>query len=330
MKFKIIEWTLKELYEMRNEINFPVFQRENIWYASKKEKLIDSIMRGIDIPKLYIYTTKEELDIIDGQQRIRSIIGFFDEELKWSHQIYTQLTEKEKNIFDNYKLTIAKVSEITEEEIRLLFTRLQLGIPANSGEKLNAILSNMGEFVKELAKYPFIKNISIPKRRFAKQQVCAQICNNSMYLNKMGEFRNSKYQDLENFYRTNKNFDLNSKEANSIRYVFKKLNDIFMKDVTKIRNRGSTVTIYFLVEEMIIRDVIPGKEDEIKEFYLEFLLKLKEEVNIGIDATNRFLINYQSRLIQGADAKGAISERHDKLKEAFNYYLQDGEIIGFD
>ena len=67
----------------------------------------------------------------------------------------------------------------------------------------------MGEFVKVMVKRPFIERINIPSRRFAKEQVCAQICNNSSFINKTNEFRNSRIcQDLEVLYRVNKDFDL--------------------------------------------------------------------------------------------------------------------------
>jgi uncharacterized protein with ParB-like and HNH nuclease domain len=328
LRFTVREWPLLYLYKIRNKISFPVYQRGLVWDTEKKRLLVDSIFRGIDIPKLYLQKTGgEEWDCIDGHQRIQAIVGFFDGEFKYEERTFEELGEAEKRIFEDYKLTITEVDEISEEEVRLLFTRLQLGVPLNAGEKLNAIKSKMGEFVKRMKDYPFIKNTSIPSRRFAKEQVCAQICNNSSFINKTGAFRNSKYEDLENLYRAYANFDLKSDTASNITHVIDKLNDIFGEEAREITNRASVVSIYLMVEEMIINNELDGKEGTVKGFYVRFLNELREEVGLGIDATSHFLISYQSRVIQAADSRTSVAERHDKLKFAFEHFQKTGDTI---
>src|SRR3989344_9171425 len=302
MKFKVKQWTVEELYKRRNKILFPVYQRTEVWHENKKSLLIDSIFKGYDIPKIYLQKSshQEEWDCIDGQQRIKAIVGFYNKDFECDGITIDDLKESSKELdnFENYPLTIVEFTEITDEEVRELFVRLQLGVPANAGEKLNAIKSNIGQFVNQISKHLFIKNISIPTRRFAKEQVCAQICNNSMFLNKTGEFRNSKYEDLENLYRSYKDFDLNSKEANEIKATLDKLHSIFSDYATDIKNRASGVSIYLLVEEMIIRGKLTTeKEKKLKLFYIQFLKDIKKEVRLGLDATNRFLINYQNSII---------------------------------
>ena len=332
MKFTVKEWKLIELYMKRNQIQFPVYQRHEIWSEGKNSLLVDSIFRGIDIPKLYFQYRvnsegNKEWDCIDGHQRIKAIVGYFDDDFKWEGYKFNELSADKKIIYEDYKLTIAEVTDIDEEEVRLLFRRLQLGIPLNSGENLNAILSNMGEFVKVMVECPFIVGINIPSRRFAKEQVCAQICNNSSFINKTDVFRNSKYEDLEVLYRVNKDFDLESDSAKSIFGVLDLLDEIFGVRTAEITNRASAVSIYLMVEEMLLNGELHGKEEIVRDFYLEFLSKLRDEVRLGIDATSRFLLLYQSRIIQAADSRTAIAERHDRLKEAFQYYLGSGNII---
>jgi hypothetical protein len=324
-------WSLLDLYKRRNQIFFPVYQREEIWFEDRKKLLIDSIFRGIDIPKLYLQLNDDgNWDCIDGHQRISAILGFFDGEFEYEGQTFEELSNDKKLYFEQYKLTIAEVTEIPEEEVRLLFSRLQLGIPLNSGEKLNAMKSNMGSFVSVMAKHPFIKQISIPIRRFAKEQVCAQICNNSLFRVRKGEFRNSKYEDLENLYRAFADFDLDSDDAKRITSVLDKLHEIFGIQSYEITNRASAVSIYLLVEEMFINSTLIGKENDIRDFYLNFLEALKKETRLGIDATNRYLLAYQTRIMQAADTKPAINERHERLKEAFSYFENTHKIIGYD
>jgi len=331
MKYVTKIWEALDLYKRREVINFPVFQRGNIWSDKQKSHLIDSMLRGIDIPKFYFYKTSEGWDVIDGQQRIRAIVGFFDEEVTDDDgRTFPELSESEKATIENYPLTITEVEEITDEEVRELFIRLQLGIPINSGERLNAIMSKLGDFVKLMVATPFIRRLSIPVRRFAKEQVCAQICNNSVYLNKTGDFRNSKYEDLENLYRQYADFDFESPEAKGMMHILDRLNEIFPEEASEIRNRAGAVTIYLFVEKMHIEGKLADKEAIVKRFYLEFLKNIQEQTRLGIDATNRFLVNYQSRVIQAADSKMSIRDRADKLEEAFNYFLKHAKIIGFE
>ena len=322
------EWTLLELYTMRDRISFPVYQRGLVWDDQKKRYLIDSIMRGIDIPKLYMELRDgDEWDCIDGHQRIEAILGYFDGAYEYEGRTFEDLSEKGKATFEDYKLSISEVHEIDEEEIRLLFTRLQLGVPLNSGERLNAIKSNLGDFVKSMARHPFIRRASIPSRRFAKEQVCAQICNNSRCLNHSQDFRNSKYEDLEILYRSKADFDLTGNEAIGISQELDTLEGIFGSSASQITNRASVVSIFMWVEELSAQGELDGREEEIKSFYLRFLRAVREEARAGLEATSHFLLSYQSRINQGADTKVAVRERHRMIKEAFEHYVTAGDII---
>ncbi len=329
MRFSIIKWPLLFLYKNRNRINFPVYQRGLVWDEGKKKLLVDSIFKGIDIPKLYMQKTDDGWDCIDGHQRIQAIIGYFDGEFEdLEHQAtFESLSFEDRCKFEEYELTITEIEEINDEEVRLLFTRLQLGVPLNAGEKLNAIQSNLGTFVTLMTQHPFIKLVSVPERRFAKEQICAQICNNSSYLNKTGQFRTSRYEDLENLYRAYSGFALRSSEARSIINILDKLNIIFGSEATQITNRASVVSIYLFVEELFKNGELDGSEPAVKGFYLAFLESVKNEAKLGIDATSHLLVGYQSRIIQAADSKSSITFRHEKLKEFYNNYLINEEIM---
>ena len=52
------------------------FQRGEVWTVSKKQKLIDTILRGWPIPPIQIVKLKDTEEILDGLQRVTSIIEF--------------------------------------------------------------------------------------------------------------------------------------------------------------------------------------------------------------------------------------------------------------
>src|SRR5882672_4433010 len=70
----------------------PVYQRKgHIWSDIQKQYLIDSILNGFDVPKIYVadFTflnsnlnqSKKKYAVIDGKQRLLAIYGFFDGQL---------------------------------------------------------------------------------------------------------------------------------------------------------------------------------------------------------------------------------------------------------
>jgi uncharacterized protein with ParB-like and HNH nuclease domain len=58
----------------------PTFQRRSVWQPQAKVLLIDTILRKMPVPKVYMRTqinakTKRSVrEIVDGQQRLRAIL----------------------------------------------------------------------------------------------------------------------------------------------------------------------------------------------------------------------------------------------------------------
>lgn len=81
-----------EYTEVNNSIDYsylgdalilePSFQREYVWKTSKKQELIDSILIGIPIPTFYFSLDNNgNLLVVDGKQRLNSILEFLDGKL---------------------------------------------------------------------------------------------------------------------------------------------------------------------------------------------------------------------------------------------------------
>src|SRR5262245_50421762 len=61
----------------------PEFQRRSVWKVGTKSYLIDTIIRGLPIPIIFIRDRRLDLttfepvrEVIDGQQRIRTVLSF--------------------------------------------------------------------------------------------------------------------------------------------------------------------------------------------------------------------------------------------------------------
>src|SRR5690606_15187262 len=87
MKISAKVWSIADLYKLKDKINpKPQYQRTAVWQLTKKKLLIDSILRGYDIPKFYLRETPNDVhykyEITDGQQRMRAIWEFIEEQFK--------------------------------------------------------------------------------------------------------------------------------------------------------------------------------------------------------------------------------------------------------
>src|SRR5216684_2751416 len=72
-----VEWDNAKQLELN-----PRFQRRAVWTDKAKSFLMDTILRGKPIPKFFIrqrinVSTKTSIrDVVDGQQRLRTILSF--------------------------------------------------------------------------------------------------------------------------------------------------------------------------------------------------------------------------------------------------------------
>jgi hypothetical protein len=196
MKTKIELWTVKDLFDSRENINDqPRYQRGVVWSDNKKSLLIDSMLRGIDLPKIFMHKMDAglfEYEVADGQQRITSILKFRDnainlrddnilgldlnriQRFKVGGKTFDELPLKLRTLFDKYVLTIAIIENATNDEVRTLFGRLQLGESLKPAEKRNAILCKIGNDINTIAlTHPFFKDSRIKPERFNHQDLLA-------------------------------------------------------------------------------------------------------------------------------------------------------------
>jgi hypothetical protein len=75
------DYTIEGLYEKNKsgEIIIPFYQRKYVWSIEQASLLVESFLLGLPVPPLFLYITEEnKAEIIDGQQRLQSLIYFLD------------------------------------------------------------------------------------------------------------------------------------------------------------------------------------------------------------------------------------------------------------
>jgi uncharacterized protein with ParB-like and HNH nuclease domain len=127
------------------------YQKTGVWFDKNNQLLIDTILRGYDIPKIYLTSDNKkgfEYKVIDGQQRLKAIWGFYNNEYALGEvsedlpigdfvgKKYNELPDDISDNLDLYELSIVIIEDTNNEEIRDLFLRLQEGKSLNSLEKI--------------------------------------------------------------------------------------------------------------------------------------------------------------------------------------------------
>jgi hypothetical protein len=157
----------------------PPRQRGPVWSPRQKQLFIDSILRDYDIPKLYLSRVKRppyEYEVIDGQQRLRAIWGFYRDEFPLSDDAdpvkgfslagkkFSELDDALTDIFQGHPLHFVIFEEASSDEMDDMFLRLNEGTALNSAEKRNAISGKMKDFVHELAStHVFLLSLLVSK-----------------------------------------------------------------------------------------------------------------------------------------------------------------------
>lgn len=70
MKMRSQKRELDKVYKRRDRYETPDWQREKVWGKPKKQKLIDSILRGWKLPKFYLLKSSDggsDFEVVDGQ-----------------------------------------------------------------------------------------------------------------------------------------------------------------------------------------------------------------------------------------------------------------------
>lgn len=126
-----VENLLSKQYGFGIDFN-PDYQRGYVWEQKDKELLLDSIFKNIDIGKfVLIHLSDDEwmkrgvgYEILDGKQRLSTLIEFYENKLSYKGKYYNDLSKKDKRVFKNHKTDIAEVRETDKKMILKYFLML--------------------------------------------------------------------------------------------------------------------------------------------------------------------------------------------------------------
>jgi hypothetical protein len=228
---------IKRMAEETKEINIsPSFQRHNVWKPLQKSELIESILMNIPIPVIYVFENEVGLkQIVDGKQRINSIIDFMNNKFnllnlkmlpQFNKKYFNDLEPLYRNKIERYQLFFYVIEPPTPERVKYdIFDRVNRGgTTLNSQEMRNALYQGKSTILfDELSQKNEFKKATgnaIDSTRMRDQYVILRFL--SFYFLRKKIFSFNYQSNMEDFLAFSMNFinNLDNDRINEIKDVF--------------------------------------------------------------------------------------------------------------
>lgn len=159
----IVPILVKQFLEWHQEgsLNLmPEFQRRPIWPPKAKKFFIDTLLRSFPSPLIYMRPRIDQdakagiRDVVDGQQRLRAIIEFHNNELRldeqtgeFSDHTFEELDPVAQDHFLYYELGVEELLNASDDYVLSVFQRINnFGLKLNSQEARHAKYVQGGKF----------------------------------------------------------------------------------------------------------------------------------------------------------------------------------------
>lgn len=217
----------------------PRFQRRQVWQTKARSYLIDTILRQMPIPPIFIrliLDTKKRRTIrqvVDGQQRLRAIFDFIKGDLtviqahnpEYAGMTFGDLPEEAQQKFLSYKLAVNILEAVSDSDVLRIFARLNTyTVPLNAQELRNAeYFGPFKQTVYDLA-YQHLafwrKNNVITDQRISRMDDAELV--SELLVTMMDGFQSTKDKELRKYYNK---YDDDFPKAEKLRQQFEKTID---------------------------------------------------------------------------------------------------------
>ena len=179
----------------------PEYQRRQVWDKAKQSRFIESLVMNLPVPPIFLFESEyNRYEVMDGQQRLSSILAFYENRLKltglehWTElhgKQYSDLPQKLQRGLDRRRISSVVLqtpvgSSKTDEVRRIVFERLNTGGQRlNAQELRNCIYSSpFASLLVDLAGNPTFNDLcDIPRYEdhFVRGHVSAELAENSLF-----------------------------------------------------------------------------------------------------------------------------------------------------
>lgn len=275
------EISVSRFLRMKNVVDLdPPYQREgDVWKPTARSVLIDSIINGLDVPKLYFEAATArrvgpdgltyQYAVIDGKQRLGAILAFLaghlalaedflffeDETVRAAGMTLPDLEEHYPQLarrFLDYELPIVRVSSDSGDLIEEMFQRLNASTSLNAAERRNALTGPTRDAANALAEHQLlIAHSPIRSARYKYRELGAKFLAIEHQLATRGKLVDTKADTLYDLFVATRGTspriaaaDMDGYRANAER-TLDRMVKIFERDDRLLASIG-TVVVYYI------------------------------------------------------------------------------------
>jgi hypothetical protein len=332
--------TLSWWFDKKDDIELdpPYQRRANLWSITDRQFLIDSILNGYDVPKLYIAdftfgpTTlksgRKQYAVIDGKQRFGAIFDFFDNKLslaptfEWTSDhsarlgglLYSDLVRnhpKAASRFTNFNLSVMRVITDDEAKINELFVRLNRSKPLTGAEIRNAMGGVVPELIRTIAEHVFFQtNTRFATTRRQDLNAAAKL----LLIEFRGQPVGTQKPNIDRFVREGTDAEAKPSEferaSQRVARVLDRMSEIFGQRDSLLRSAGPLPVYYWF-----IRECPPSIDPIVRSFLLAFERARKRNKQLaseGARLVDPELVLYE-KFDRSTDNQGSIEGRVEIL-----------------
>lgn len=124
-------------YEQGSLILSPKFQRRVVWQPAARSYFIDTLLRGFPVPPIHIRLLNDPVkgavrEVVDGQQRMRTLFDFINGKFRlsrlpespWSGLTFSQLDQEHRETLQMYKFHVYQYQNVSDQVILEIFARI--------------------------------------------------------------------------------------------------------------------------------------------------------------------------------------------------------------
>ncbi|MGA4529477.1 DUF262 domain-containing protein [Ectopseudomonas chengduensis] len=294
----------------------PDFQRGEVWSKSKKQRLIDSILRDWHVPPIHVIedVSSRKQEVLDGQQRLAAIRDFSDGEFAIDGTIeppdetmlavhgmkYRDLPDSYRRRFNQFTIRLFRIVDYKAGEPGELFFRLNQPTSLTGAEQRNAffgaVRSQIKEMVESFDELGLDKSyLGFSNSRMAYDDVLARV---AITLERKTLNTKITSSDLIDLYRSET--ALSSQVTNVIREALRLMAGVERGSLLGLKfNKATLYSWLVFLSRAISHGMINVVEDNLNKFMRDFNFKralggIDKDTVFGIPAS--WVINiYESR-----------------------------------
>lgn len=307
---EFLKWQRDGVLDLR-----PPFQRNAVWRPLLKSSLIDSLLRGYPIPALFLQdrtdplTFKRQIVVIDGQQRLRTILSYIDIDclddvderdrfvLSKIHNpcranaTFDDLGEDDRQQILGSRLTYYTVdSSVSEPELLEIFRRMNTyGAKLNAQELRNAQFDGVfKEISYELAAdffYYWLEWKALNSQEIAEMRD-AEFTSELLLLALEGGNSTSKSRLDKAYEKFDKELPLEDECIGRVTEVMELLNKVFREQepVRRLTRRMWIYSLFDAIQQVALGGPLEGPRVPKKRVSLAALKRVAREVNAELEA----------------------------------------------